>query len=149
MTPQESEDQKVRADLQALARHVDHQLPYGWGFVVLAFPFGAERRMNYVANAERADVVRAMYEFIEATKEKFGEHVAEEGAAAEDSELARLRQEAGKRDFEFAYILRCCAKAIARLERNGLKHDGEEIRNELANAGIEVQVMPDPTVSDN
>jgi hypothetical protein len=91
MTPQEQEDEKVRADLGALGRHVDHQLPYGWGFVVLAFPFGADGRMNYVSNANRADIVRAMYEFIEATKGKWGEHVPE-GAAAEDEELGRARQ---------------------------------------------------------
>jgi hypothetical protein len=90
-SPQEQEDQKVRADLQALARHVDKQLPYGWGFVVLAFPFGAGGRMNYISNAKRADIVRSMYEFIEATKEKWGEHVPE-GAAAEDEELGRARQ---------------------------------------------------------
>jgi len=91
MTPQEKEDEKVRADLRALGRHVDKQLPYGWGYVVLAFPFGADGRMNYVANARRPDVVRAMYEFIEATKAGWGEHVPE-SAAAEDDELARLRQ---------------------------------------------------------
>jgi hypothetical protein len=91
-TPQEREDQKVLADLQALGRHVDHQLPYGWGFVVLAFSFGAGGRMNYVSNAGRADVVRAMYEFIEVTKGKWAEHVPEESAAAEDEQLGRARQ---------------------------------------------------------
>jgi hypothetical protein len=92
MTPQDQEDQKVRADLQALARHVDKQLPYGWGFVVLAFPFGADGRMNYVSNADRSDVVRAMYEFIEASKDQWAEHEPEIGAAAEDEQLGRLRQ---------------------------------------------------------
>jgi hypothetical protein len=92
MTPQEQEDSKVRRDLEALARHVDKQLPYGWGFVVLAFPFGAGGRMNYIANAERADVVRAMYEFIEATKEKWAEHEPELSSAAEDEQLGRAKQ---------------------------------------------------------
>lgn len=92
MTPQEQEDAKVVKDLQALGRHVEAQLPYGWGFVVLAFPFGAGGRINYIANAERADVVRAMYEFIEVTKEKWAEHVPEESAVAEDEQLARARQ---------------------------------------------------------
>src|SRR5258708_34147294 len=91
MTTQEQEDEKVRRDLQALGRHVDHQLPYDWGFVVLAFPFGAGGRMNYISNADRIDVVRAMYEFIEVTKDKWGEHVPED-AAAEDEELSRARQ---------------------------------------------------------
>ena len=92
MTPQEEEDRKVRADLQALANHVDRQLPYGWGFVVLAFPFGEGGRMNYIANAERADVVRAMYEFIEHTKRGWMEHEPPIGSAAEDEEIGRLRQ---------------------------------------------------------
>ena len=86
------EDAKVRRDMQALARHVDRQLPYGWGFVVLAFPFGADGRMNYVANAKREDVVRAMYEFISVTKEQWMEHEPELGSAAEDEQLARARQ---------------------------------------------------------
>ena len=90
-TPQEQEDAKVVSDMQKLARLVDTQLPYGWGFVVLAFPFGAGGRMNYISNAQRADIVRAMYEFIEATKDKWGEHVPE-SAAAEDEEVGRARQ---------------------------------------------------------
>jgi hypothetical protein len=92
MTPEERDDAKVRRDLQSLGRHVDNQLPYGWGFVVLAFPFGVGGRMNYVANAVRADVVRAMYEFIEATKEKWGEYQPKETARAEDEQLGRARQ---------------------------------------------------------
>ena len=82
----------MREDLQAIARTVDGQLPYGWGFVVLAFPFGADGRMNYVANAQRADVVRAMYEFIENTKAGWAEHLPEESSAAEDEQIALLRQ---------------------------------------------------------
>jgi hypothetical protein len=88
----EQEDAKVRKDLQALARHVDKQLPYGWGFVLLAFPYGAGGRMNYVATADRADVVRAMYEFIEGTKASWGTDEPPLGAAAEDELIARLRQ---------------------------------------------------------
>jgi hypothetical protein len=91
-TSQETENAKVVKDLQALGRHVDRQLPYGWGFVVLAFPFGAGGRMNYISNANRADIVRAMYEFIEATKGKWAEHVPEEDSRAEDEQLGRARQ---------------------------------------------------------
>jgi hypothetical protein len=92
MTQQDQDDAKVRQDLQALARHIDHQLPYGWGFILLAFPFGSDGRMNYVANAERPDVVRVMYEFIEATKGQWAEHEAPIGSAAEDEQLGRARQ---------------------------------------------------------
>jgi hypothetical protein len=92
MSTPEQDDAKVRLGLQGLARHVDKQLPYGWGFVVLAFPFGAGGRMNYVANANRADVVRVMYEFIEATKEQWAGHEPEQSSAAEDEQLGRARQ---------------------------------------------------------
>jgi hypothetical protein len=109
MTPQEREDEKVRADLKAMANFIDKLLPYGWGFVVLAFPFGEGGRMNYIANAKREDVVRTMYEFIEATKEKFGEHVAHTSDAAEDSELGRLRQ----RVAELEHEMREAGKIIA------------------------------------
>ena len=85
------EDKTVRELLPALAGLIDEKLPEKWGFILLAFPFGLGGRTNYVANADRADVVRSMYEFIEVTKGKWGEHVRV-GAAEEDTELARLRQ---------------------------------------------------------
>lgn len=92
MTPLEKEDQEVRAKMQALAKLVDAQLPVGWGFVVLCFSFGADGRMNYVANAKREDVVRAMYEFIAATKAQWADHEPEQSAAMEDEQLGRARQ---------------------------------------------------------
>jgi glutathione S-transferase len=90
MTPEE-QDQFVRAELKRMASWVQSQLPPYWGFVLLAFPFGGEGRYNYISNAQRADIVRAMYEFITATKAKWGQDIPE-GAAAEDAELGRLRQ---------------------------------------------------------
>jgi hypothetical protein len=128
-TPQEQEDQKVRADLKALGRHVDRQLPYGWGFVVLAFPFGADSRMNYISNAQRADVVRAMYEFIEATKEKWAEHEPNIGAAAEDEQLGRARQ-------QIAELKRLLTRAADALEWPGqlLQSDFRKLIVELRKA---------------
>jgi hypothetical protein len=149
MTPEEQENEKVRRDLQAIARTVDDQLPFGWGFIVLAFPFTEGGRMNYVSNAERADVVRALYEFIEATKDKWGEHEPELSAAAEDSQLGRARQELAQLEGAYAMLMRCCAKAIHRLERNGLKRDAEQIRRELRAFDIDVTIMPDPTIEGN
>jgi uncharacterized coiled-coil protein SlyX len=121
MNPQEEEDAKVRNDLHQIARSVDRQLPYGWGFVVLAFPFGAGGRMNYISNAERADVVRAMYEFIETTKGRWTEHVPEQSAAAEDEQLARARQR------------------IAELER--LAWQAKEVIEELSDHGAAAERM--------
>jgi len=89
-------DETVKGQLQRFGRYIDKDLPYGWGFVLLCFPYGPEGRMNYIANAERADVVRAMYEFIAATKAGWGEHVpaeAEPGSQMGDELIGRLRQQ--------------------------------------------------------
>jgi hypothetical protein len=92
MTPLEKEDALVRASMQKLAKLVNEQLPFGWGFIVLCFSFGEDGRMNYVSNAKRSDVVRSLYEFIEASKAQYGEHEPPQSEAAEDSALGRARQ---------------------------------------------------------
>lgn len=85
-----TEDERVRSKLQKIAHYVQDQFPKGWGFVVLAFPFGAGGRMNYVANAQREDVVRAMYEFISATKQSWASH--QDDSKEHDAELGVQRQ---------------------------------------------------------
>ncbi len=49
-------------------------MPYGYGFVVLAFQFGEGkgREMMYVSNANRDDIVKAMEEWIDHTENTFG-----------------------------------------------------------------------------
>jgi len=91
-----TEDQTVVAKLQGLARHCTSQLPPKWGFVLLAFPFGPGGRMNYVANAQRADVIRAMYEFISQSQAGWGEHLPEPEGSQLDTELGRLHQEVAR-----------------------------------------------------
>jgi len=50
--------------MQKIARLVDEELPQGWGFFVMAFPFeDAEGRMNYVSNAKRTDILKLMLAF--------------------------------------------------------------------------------------
>ncbi len=47
-----------------------------WGFVLLLFPFGepdARARINYISNAERADMIVAMKEFIARNEGRFTE----------------------------------------------------------------------------
>jgi hypothetical protein len=90
MTPEE-QDQFVRAELKGMASWIQSQLPPRWGFILLAFPTGGGGRYNYVSNCQRPDVIRSMYEFITATKAQWGEDIPQD-AAAEDTELGRLRQ---------------------------------------------------------
>lgn len=87
-----TQDEYVRDKMQQIGRYVDDQVPEKWGWIVLTYPFGAGGRMNYISNSQRADVVRALYEFIEATKDSWAGHEPEGSSAAEDEELGRLRQ---------------------------------------------------------
>jgi hypothetical protein len=91
-SPLEQEDAQVRKDLRELALYIDKQLPIGWQFILLATAGGTDGRMNYISNANRADVVRAMYEFIATTKNHWAEHEPEQSAAADDEQLGRARQ---------------------------------------------------------
>jgi len=53
--------------MQQTARAVEEQLPEGTGFFVLAFNFWAApgAPAQYVSNARREDVIKAMHEFLE------------------------------------------------------------------------------------
>jgi len=64
--PEGGKDAYTRDRMQKIARLVDEEIPQGWGFFVMAFPFGekAPGRMNYVSNAKREDILKLMEEFI-------------------------------------------------------------------------------------
>lgn len=64
----------VKSKMQRIARKVDEELPSGYGFAVLVFNFGEgkDNEMMYVSNADRQDIVKAMEEWIEKTKDTFG-----------------------------------------------------------------------------
>lgn len=69
-------------NLQKIAKYVQENIPEGMGFVVLTFEFGINaegNRLLYVSNANRDDVIDAMDEFKEKTKEDFGKHKDAEG----------------------------------------------------------------------
>ena len=100
-----SENDQVRVRMDKFGALIDKDLPFGWGYIVLCFPFGKGGRINYCSNAERADVVRALYEFIAATKEgpwwasdrpeMWGSDLPqmEPGTQADDELIGRLRQQ--------------------------------------------------------
>jgi|SRR5215469_4926015 len=91
MNPEEEkEDAQVRAEMQRIGDWITKQLPKEWHFMLLCTPTGRSGRVNYIGNTRRSDAVRLMYDFIEASKEKFGEHLADPDD--EDSEIGRLRQ---------------------------------------------------------
>ena len=88
--------------MQEMGQWIQRRIPKGWFFVLLLGAPGASGRTNYIANVQRGDVVRLMYEFIEATKGTFGEHVEETPAAQGDTELGRLRQKVSQLEGELS-----------------------------------------------
>ena len=73
-------DEQAKEKMQEVARLVSAKLPPGMGFILLAFDFGPgeNRRLNYVSNANREDVVKAMEEWISRTKKTYGKHVPDD-----------------------------------------------------------------------
>ena len=54
----------IRERLQETAAMVQMRLPPNTGFILLAFDFGPGR-MEYISNADRSDVMKALKEFME------------------------------------------------------------------------------------
>lgn len=53
---------------------MEQELPPNFGFVVLAFPFSesGQNELMYVSNSNRDDVIKAMMEFVDKTKDNYG-----------------------------------------------------------------------------
>ena len=61
-------EQQANAMLQNIARDIQEKLPDGMGFALLAYEFEdvtKDKKMLYVSNSNREDVMLAMTEFLE------------------------------------------------------------------------------------
>lgn len=60
------EEQAANA-LQAIAKDIKEKLPEGMGFALLTYEFGEgdDKRMMYISNSNREDVIKAMLEFVD------------------------------------------------------------------------------------
>jgi hypothetical protein len=78
MDDNSKKDANAVTHLQAIARSVDEQLPEGWGFILMTFPFNEpDGRLNYVANCTREDGIRIVRKWAETARvsENFGKHL--------------------------------------------------------------------------
>lgn len=59
-------EKQANEALQAIAKEIKEKLPESMGFALLAYEFGDEddRRMMYISNSNREDVLKAMLEFV-------------------------------------------------------------------------------------
>lgn len=59
-------EQQVSDTLQDIAKDISNKLPEKMGFALLTYEFGDDnRRMLYVSNSNREDVLKAMLEFVD------------------------------------------------------------------------------------
>lgn len=73
-------EQQANDALQAIAKEIKERLPENMGFALLAYEFGdaENRRMMYVSNSNREDVIKSMLEFCDKNlndPEMFGKDV--------------------------------------------------------------------------
>ena len=73
-------EQQANSVLQSIAKDIKAKLPEGMGFALLAYEFGdaENRRMMYVSNSNREDVIKSMLEFCDKNlndPEMFGKDV--------------------------------------------------------------------------
>ena len=78
MTEKEEQAQNV---LQEIASDIKEKLPEGMGFALLAYEFGEGegKKMLYISNSRRIDVMNAMTEFLQKNlddPEMFGKDVS-------------------------------------------------------------------------
>ena len=59
-------EEKTNAIMQDIAKEISQKLPEGMGFALLAYEFGEvdNKKMLYVSNSNREDVLKAMLEFV-------------------------------------------------------------------------------------
>lgn len=60
-----SREQQASDALQAIAKDIKEKLPEKMGFALLAYEFGDkdDRKMLYVSNSNREDIIKSMLEF--------------------------------------------------------------------------------------
>jgi hypothetical protein len=64
MTEREKQANEI---LQSIAKDIKEKLPENMGFALLAYEFGdgEDKRLMYISNSNREDVMKAMVEFLE------------------------------------------------------------------------------------
>lgn len=74
----------VKKNMQNIGTVCKELVPEGWGFIFMTYPHGSSKgELIYVSNSNREDVVKALEEFIEKTKNNFGNDTEKYGVKDE------------------------------------------------------------------
>ena len=141
------ETNDVRERLQETAQMVAATLPPGTGFVVLAFDFGSDGRLEYISNAEREDVAQLMREFIENTETGYGTHAGALADVVAPPEIEQVYRKATLATGKSAASLRALAVTVfASILHHAVNKPGETIwtvtRIEAGKLSVEVDYPP-------
>lgn len=60
--------------LNMIGKIIEKLVPKDYGFIMLTYPHNKAKRLYYISNSNREDVVEAMEEFINKTQNSWGEH---------------------------------------------------------------------------
>ena len=62
-----SREEQAANALQSIAKDIKEKLPEKMGFALLTYEFGEgdDKKMMYVSNSNREDVIKAMLEFVD------------------------------------------------------------------------------------
>ena len=69
------EEEYLKNKMQDIAKKIKEELPENFGFVLLTYRHNSKGELIYVSNSNREDVVEAMKEFIEKTKNNYGNDI--------------------------------------------------------------------------
>ena len=60
-------EEQANAVLQDIAKYIKEKLPENFGFALLTYEFGEgdDKKMLYISNSQRQDVMNAMVEFLQ------------------------------------------------------------------------------------
>ena len=60
-------EKQANETLQSIAKDIKEKLPENMGFALLAYEFGdgEDKKLMYISNSNREDVMKAMVEFLE------------------------------------------------------------------------------------
>lgn len=65
-------EEEVKRHLKEIASMLQKEIPKDYGFIFMTYKHNSQGELMYVSNSAREDVVKCLEEFIEKTKDTYG-----------------------------------------------------------------------------
>lgn len=80
-------DELVKENMQNIGKICEQIIPEGYGFIFMTYAHGSEGQLMYISNSDRECVVKALEEFIDKTKDNYGNDTGKYGVKNERNDL--------------------------------------------------------------